>query len=154
MSNSGVLHHHVSRSDDPTHADEPLDPAPGPDLATPGRRSTRRAVRMFLAAIALSLGGVALHGAGDSATDGPQAVECSQPGSATASTDPACDGLWDRVRALGLPENEWAAAAEAMGLFPRGGWISDDGLRWEHLDGRSYVVATPQRTDDRQPSGS
>jgi hypothetical protein len=30
---------------------------------------------------------------------------------------------------------------------PRSEWTSDDGLRWEHPDGRSYVVASPQPVD-------
>lgn len=32
---------------------------------------------------------------------------------------------------------------------PRSEWTSEDGLRWEHPDGRSYVVATPQKIRDR-----
>jgi hypothetical protein len=32
---------------------------------------------------------------------------------------------------------------------PTSEWTSEDGLRWEHPDGRSYVVATPQSIPDR-----
>jgi hypothetical protein len=151
MSTTRVLGRHATEHDDSTR-DEPLDPAADRGSVTPARHPSRRAVRVLLAAIALSLGGAALHVADGETADRPSTVECSHPGRSTAAA--ACNGLWDRVRALGLPEHEWASAAEAMGLFPRDGWISDDGLRWEHLDGRSYVVATPQRSGDRQPNGS
>jgi hypothetical protein len=87
----------------------------------------------------VSLGAAALA-ATDASDDAPAAVDC--PASAPASGD-ACGDLWGRVRALDLPESEWAAAAAGLGLDVRGSWISDDGLRWEHLDGHSYVVATP-----------
>jgi hypothetical protein len=65
------------------------------------RRSSRKAVRLSLAAIALSFG---------------LAVVLTS------------DGTDDR------PPNEWT---------------SEDGLRWEHPDGRWYVVASPQTTTDR-----
>ncbi len=31
----------------------------------------------------------------------------------------------------------------------RSEWTSEDGLRWEHPDGRSYVVASPQSIGGR-----
>lgn len=54
-----------------------------------------------------------------------------------------CDSLWARVRALGLPETASESAAATLGLTVQGPWISSDGLTWEHLDGRTMVVATP-----------
>ena len=64
-----------------------------------------------------------------------------------ASAAPAaddCGSLWDRVRVLGLPEATWEPAATALGLTPRGPWISSDGLTWEHTDGRTVAVANPR----------
>lgn len=127
------------------------DPAPPLDdtLAdrTPARRPARRHVRLAAAAIALTLGVAAAQMATDATADGPAAIRCTEPVPAEAA--PLCDGLWGQIRALGLPEDEWASAAEALGLFPRGEWISDDGLRWEHLDGTTYVVATPRSSGGR-----
>jgi hypothetical protein len=114
------------------------DTATSPATARPPR-PRRRAP--WLAGVALAAGlGVAALAVADGPTDAPPVVDCAE--TAPASGD-ACGPLWGQVLALGLPESEWEAAAEAIGLSPRGSWISDDGLRWEHLDGRSYVVATP-----------
>jgi hypothetical protein len=152
MPTSRAEHRHLA-SPGATH-DDPSAPSPDPRSTTPGRASSRRPLRLLLAAITLSLGGAGLYVASAGSASEPAAVVgCPQAASSTVA-DPACDGLWDRIRVLGLPEHEWAATAQAMGLFLRDGWISDDGLRWEHLDGRSYTVATPQRNDDRRTSGS
>ena len=127
---------------------EDLEPAVdrAPTEPRPTPRTGRRSVRLAVAAIAASLGVAALQLATDAPADEPSAVACT---GADPSSGDACAGLWDRVRALDLPEDEWASAAEAMGLSARGAWISDDGLRWEHLDGHSYVVAAPGSSDDR-----
>jgi hypothetical protein len=117
----------------------------------PTERPARRGVRLAVVAIALSLGVAAVQVATDATADGPAPLDCT---SSAQADDSFCDGLWGRVRALGLPEDEWTAAAEAMGLFPRGEWISDDGLRWEHLDGRTHVVATPRPSDGSTTDGS
>ena len=72
------------------------------DDPEPRRRPSRNAVRLSVAAIALSIGVAAVYVTSDGTTD-----------------DPGSE------------------------------WTSDDGLRWEHPDGRSYVVATPQSIPDR-----
>lgn len=138
--------------DETTH--HPLGPTPGSVPATPGRRRSVRAMRLAVAAIALILGAAALQLTSTTTADGPSPIDCTRPAPTTDESDAACVGLWDRVRVLGLPEDEWASAAEAMGLFPRGEWISDDGLRWEHLDGTTHVVATPQTSDEPRTSDS
>src|SRR5690606_11996288 len=75
-------------------------------------------------ATALAIGGAASPAAGASTAGG--------------------EGLWDQIRGLEIPSGRWPSVATAMGLSVRGEWISDDGLRWEHLDGRTVVVAHPR----------
>jgi hypothetical protein len=111
-------------------------PGGTPHHADAAPRRLRRPGRLALAlVVALSLAGIQAVASGP--TDAPTALECESTGG------PTCNRLWDRVRVLDIPRGRWATVATAMGLFPRGDWISDDGLYWEHLDGRSFVVAHP-----------
>lgn len=88
---------------------------------------------VFAGVFAVAVGGD-MSVAGDSPPDAAPA----------APADDDCGSLWDRVRVLGLPEASWVPAATALGLTPRGAWISADGLTWEHTDGRTAVVASPR----------
>ena len=93
-----------------------------------------------LVTTALAFAGVFAIAGGDM----PVAGEPPPAAAPAASPGDECGPLWDRVRVLDLPEVSWDLAATAIGLTSRGGWISADGLTWEHLDGRTAVVATPR----------
>lgn len=97
------------------------------------------------AAIAFSLGGI--HVGHTAMADESTAADPSADASAAARRPAARDGLWAEVEAVGLREEALEETAVALGYSPRGAWISDDGIRWEHLDGRVVAVATAAPRD-------
>jgi hypothetical protein len=132
----------MSLLDSPTDhqsTDVPGDPPPPKGVS---HDRPRRPVLVGFAALAVALALLGFTVVRATSTESPTDPPCDSA-QRTYESGPVCDRLWDRVRASGLPEHAWAAAARDMGLLPRGEWISDNGLYWEHLDGRSYTVATP-----------
>ena len=143
--NSNIEQH--TSTVDGTH----VDPGPEPVLSALGatptdRRRHRRGGRLAVTTIALTVALGGAFGAGSivAAPDAPPEGDADCPTTPVPSGADN-DDLWDRVRTTGIPEHWWEPVATAMGLTPRGPWISVDGLTWEHLDGRRIVVATPRR---------
>lgn len=108
-------------------------------------RRHRRGVRLVASSLALAaiVGGAFSSGSIAADDEGLQA-RAGHPAALPTASAEVGDDLWNRIRVLGLPRQWWEPVAIAMGLTPRGEWISADGLTWEHLDGRRIVVATPR----------
>ena len=133
--NRGVDHRHPDSSDE--FSQPPGSPPPA-DSST-GRPARRK--RLALTAAAFVAVG-ALGGVAGSQLTMDEASNTDRPPAEQASLE--CAALWDQFSALDVPEASREAVATAMGLFPRGEWISADGLSWEHRDGRVMVVASPR----------
>ena len=146
----GVDHRHP----DPSDEFPPPPESPPPAGARSGQRGRRK--RLALTAAAFVAVG-AFAGVAGSQLMMDDASNPDPPLAAAASVD--CTALWDHIRGLDVPEPSWEAVASSIGLFPRGEWISADGVSWEHRDGRVMVVAHPRSTDTapavcRPPAGT
>lgn len=97
-----------------------------------------------MTALTLTAALTGAFGAGSIAAAGERLSDNAERPSLPSQTGADDGNLWDRIRLIGLPRHYWVPVATAMGLSPRDGWISADGLTWDHLDGRRIVVATPR----------